>query len=122
MVDERMIEKADETYIAGDDDQAIFRWAGADVDHFIGLDGDVRILDQSYRIPSIVHDLYFDIIRSVSRRREKRFKPAAHEGSITYHNDIEHVDMSQGTWLLLARNVYMLREMVELCHREGCGR
>jgi DNA helicase II / ATP-dependent DNA helicase PcrA len=119
LVVERMMEKADETYIAGDDDQAIFRWAGADVDHFIGLDGDVRILDQSYRIPAVVHDLSYDVIRSVSRRREKQFKPAGHQGSITYHNDIEHVDMSQGTWLLLARNVYMLRELVELCHREG---
>ena len=27
--------------------------------------------------------------------------------------------MSQGAWLLLARNVYMLRELVDLCHREG---
>ena len=27
----------DKTYIAGDDDQAIFKWAGADVDHFISL-------------------------------------------------------------------------------------
>ena len=119
LVVERMMEKADETYIAGDDDQAIFRWAGADVDHFIGLDGDVRVLDQSYRIPAVVHHLSGDTIRSVSRRRAKAFKPAAHEGSITYHNDIEHVDMSQGTWLLLARNVYMLRELVDLCHREG---
>ena len=119
LVVERMMEKADETYIAGDDDQAIFRWAGADVDHFIGLDGDVRILDQSYRIPAVVHNLSFDIIRSVSRRREKAFKPAGHEGTINYHNDIEHVDMSQGTWLLLARNVYMLKELVDLCHREG---
>lgn len=119
LVVERMMEKADETYIAGDDDQAIFRWAGADVDHFIGLDGDVRVLDQSYRIPAVVHHLSGDTIRSVSRRRAKAFKPAAHEGSITYHNDIEHVDMSKGTWLLLARNVYMLRELVELCHREG---
>lgn len=116
---ERMMEKADETYIAGDDDQAIFRWAGADIDHFIALDGNVRVLDQSYRIPAVVHDLSFDIIRSVTKRREKIFKPAGHQGSINYHNDIEHVDMSQGTWLLLARNVYMLRELVDLCHREG---
>ena len=119
LVVERMMGKADETYIAGDDDQAIFRWAGADVDHFIGLDGNVRVLDQSYRIPAVVHHLSSDTIRAVSRRRDKAFRPATHEGSITYHNDIEHVDMSKGTWLLLARNVYMLREMVELCHREG---
>ena len=27
--------------------------------------------------------------------------------------------MGSGTWLLLARNVYMLKELVDLCHREG---
>ena len=56
---------------------------------FISLDGNVRVLDQSYRIPAVVHDLSFDIIRSVARRREKIFKPAGHQGSINYHNDIE---------------------------------
>ena len=31
--------KTEDSFIAGDDDQAIFRWAGADVDSFIALDG-----------------------------------------------------------------------------------
>ena len=46
--------EAEKTYIAGDDDQAIFKWAGADVDHFIALKeevDDIKTLDQSYRIP-----------------------------------------------------------------------
>lgn len=116
---ERMMQHADQVYIAGDDDQAIFRWAGADVDHFIGLDAQVQILDQSYRIPAVVHQLSGGIISRVSKRRDKQFNPAAHQGSIGYHNDIDHIDMSSGTWLLLARNVYMLRELVDLCHREG---
>ena len=33
----QMWKDTDKTYIAGDDDQAIFKWAGADVDHFISL-------------------------------------------------------------------------------------
>ena len=33
--------KSEKTYIAGDDDQAIFRWAGADIDHFITLKDEV---------------------------------------------------------------------------------
>jgi superfamily I DNA/RNA helicase len=53
--------KADKTYIAGDDDQAIFRWAGADVDTFIALKDEVDYVDtlnQSYRIPGgPIHDL-----------------------------------------------------------------
>ena len=31
--------KSGDSYIAGDDDQAIFRWAGADVDSFITQTG-----------------------------------------------------------------------------------
>ena len=31
--------KTKDSFIAGDDDQAIFRWAGADVDSFIALEG-----------------------------------------------------------------------------------
>src|SRR5690606_1102504 len=51
----RLMENSDEVVVAGDDDQAIFRWSGADVDHFIGLRGNVVVLKQSYRIPHAVH-------------------------------------------------------------------
>ena len=27
--------------------------------------------------------------------------------------------MAEGTWLLLARNTYMLKDLIEICHREG---
>ena len=52
MVRSRLWSNADKTYIAGDDDQAIFKWAGADVDHFIALKeevNDIKVLDQSYQ-------------------------------------------------------------------------
>jgi DNA helicase-2/ATP-dependent DNA helicase PcrA len=41
---------SDRIYCAGDDDQAIYRWAGADVEHFIGLNGGYEVLEQSYRV------------------------------------------------------------------------
>jgi superfamily I DNA/RNA helicase len=44
-------QNAEEVYIAGDDDQAIFGWAGADVNKFLTLKGDRMVLPQSYRIP-----------------------------------------------------------------------
>jgi len=47
--------KTDKMYCAGDDDQAIYKWAGADVEHFLGLEGGSETLQQSYRIPSSVH-------------------------------------------------------------------
>jgi superfamily I DNA/RNA helicase len=42
-----LIERAEHTYIAGDDDQAVYTWAGADVDSFLTLEGQVKVLDQS---------------------------------------------------------------------------
>ena len=71
--------KSDKTYLAGDDDQAIFKWAGADVDHFIALRDDVddiKVLDQSYRIPGgPIHELSQKIIARVENRYEKTYKP-----------------------------------------------
>ena len=37
--------KSKEVYLAGDDDQAIFRWAGADLNYFITLKGIYRFSD-----------------------------------------------------------------------------
>ena len=63
---------AEKTYIAGDDDQAIFKWAGADVDHFITLKeevDDIKTLDQSYRIPGgPIHELSQTIINKIQNR------------------------------------------------------
>ena len=67
------------TYIAGDDDQAIFKWAGADVDHFIALKeevDDIKILNQSHRIPGgPIHELSQKIIHKVQNRFKKDYKP-----------------------------------------------
>ena len=49
--------KTKDSFIAGDDDQAIFRWAGADVDSFIAQKGEMMPLTQSHRIPAKVHML-----------------------------------------------------------------
>ena len=52
-----------DNYIAGDDDQAIFKWAGADVDSFITLQGKFINLTQSYRIPAKIHEIAMKIIK-----------------------------------------------------------
>ena len=71
--------KADKTYIAGDDDQAIFKWAGADVDSFIALKEEVdniNTLNQSYRIPGgPIHKLSQSIIEQVNNRYAKDYLP-----------------------------------------------
>lgn len=106
-------------FIAGDDEQAIYKWSGADVERFISLPGKVRTLDISYRIPSSVHVLAESISRRIGRRREKIWHPRNAIGSVNWFNNIEEIDMSKGTWLLLARNGYMLTQYENWCLMEG---
>ena len=89
--------KANKTYIAGDDDQAIFRWAGADVDTFIALKEEVDYVDtlsQSYRIPGgPIHELSQDIIKKVTNRYDKDYMPRQEVGDLTRYYDVTQIDM-----------------------------
>ena len=114
---------ANKTYIAGDDDQAIFKWAGADVDHFIALKEEVdniKTLDQSYRIPGgPIHELSQKIIRKVQNRFDKDYKPRLEAGILKRYSDITQVDMSQGNWLILSTANYFLDDAKDLCEIQG---
>lgn len=107
------------TYIAGDDDQAIFRWAGADVDKFIDLPSQRTILTQSYRIPKKVQEVADSIVQRISVRVEKKWKPREAEGVVEHINSIYDIDMTQGDWLLLARNAFLLEGYEDVCLQAG---
>ena len=111
--------KSGDSYIAGDDDQAIFRWAGADVDSFIAQTGKILNLTQSYRIPRAVHDVAMKIIGRVSNRLAKKWEPRTYAGTVKSYHDFEHVDMTKGEWLVLARTRYMLNDLEETLYQKG---
>ena len=106
-------------YIAGDDDQAIYRWAGADVNQFIKLEGKSTVLNKSYRVPSSIWDLATKLSLRISSRIKKEFKPTEETGEVRWYMDPEDVDISQGTWYLLARNGYMLNQLENICIKNG---
>ena len=114
---------AEKTYIAGDDDQAIFKWAGADVDHFIALKEEVdniKTLDQSYRIPGgPIHELSQKIISKVQNRFDKQYKPREEIGILKRYSDITQVDMKEGEWLVLSSANYFLDDAKDLCELQG---
>jgi len=115
---------AEKTYIAGDDDQAIFKWAGADVDHFIALKeevNDIKTLDQSYRIPGgPIHELSQNIINKVQNRFDKKYKPREEQGILKRYSDITQVDMSEGNWLVVLSSAnYFLEDAKDLCELQG---
>jgi len=112
-------DKTTDSFIAGDDDQAIFRWAGADVDSFITQKGKLLNLTQSRRIPRAIHNFALDIIKRVSHRRYKEWAPRDHQGSLRFHDDIKDVDMSSGKWLVLTRTRSMLDPLEDTIRDKG---
>jgi superfamily I DNA/RNA helicase len=96
-------------YAAGDDDQAIYRWAGADVDHFINLEGGSETLSQSYRVPSRVHEVAENVVKRITKRFPKRYEPRAETGQVSRINMVSSLDMSDGSWLILSQAAYHLQ-------------
>jgi DNA helicase-2/ATP-dependent DNA helicase PcrA len=112
-------DKTQDTYIAGDDDQAIFRWAGADVDSFIAQTGKIVQLTQSYRIPQVVHDVATKIVNRIQHRLPKEWRPKTQRGLLSYYDDFKQINMKQGNWLVLARTRFMLNELEEQLYSQG---
>jgi DNA helicase-2/ATP-dependent DNA helicase PcrA len=105
--------KSTRMYCAGDDDQAIYRWAGADVDHFINLPGGSETLSKSYRVPRQVHGLAEKIVRRITRRFPKEYKPREEPGNVARIDTINSLDMSQGSWLILSQAQYQLNPVYQ---------
>jgi DNA helicase-2/ATP-dependent DNA helicase PcrA len=99
--------------VAGDDDQAIYRWAGAEADHLIDMTGDARVLGQSYRVPPAVATLANALIGRIAHRRPKIWEPKPGEsGEVQHAGDFRHVSVDDGQTLILTRNNYAADEYV----------
>ncbi len=104
-------------YIAGDDDQAIFEWAGADPQGmyiFEKTHNAKRILlNQSYRVPNLIHKKANEIISNVNFRVEKEYKPKDEQGVIEHYSDIHNVEIKHGEDILILYRNHSLRKDVE---------
>jgi len=91
--------------IAGDDDQAIYGWAGADVKRFQQEPAKEIVLPQSYRVPKLVQHIADNILSRIpdERRLEKKWKARDEDGFVQYVTSIEDVPLHEGKWLVLAR-------------------
>lgn len=108
--------RSDEVHIAGDDDQAIYTWAGADPHGMASFcekhGGHSQVLSVSHRLPVAVYEKSQALIRRVLRRVDKKFSSKGHLGLVRLHGSINSVDIDPATdTLLLARTHSVLREV-----------
>ncbi len=110
------------TYIANDvvTCNSIYKWSGADIDTFLNLDGNKEVLNHSYRLPQKIFEAATRITDRIKNRYAKKWTPKSDEGNIKWVSNIEQIDFSgEHTWLLLARNNYLLSQFEELVKGEG---
>lgn len=97
--------------LAGDDDQTIYAWAGADVKEYIRrIDaGEKTILSQSFRLPLNIWTAANELIGKVATRVEKDWHPRKEPGTFTkVPQDFKPTFQRKGTYLVLGLFQYQL--------------
>ena len=113
-------EHSSNVYVAGDDDQAIFGWAGADVKSFINFDAIEIPLQQSHRVPQLVYDKAIQRLDNIVEARiDKKYYPTPEKGNVKTFFSIDSIDLSKGDWYILARTNDLLKPIIIQLQRRG---
>jgi len=120
---QRWFMDCERVYIAGDDDQAIYGFSGADSRWVLALADrfPTRVLTQSYRVPRLPYELAKKIIIQNRARVKKSYLPKPTEGSVDVlerRDIIGEIDENQSTFIL-GRHWRGVREFARLLRDKG---
>lgn len=119
--------------LAGDDDQSIFFFAGADAKSFLDFpceDADKRYLRQSHRVPRAVHAVASRWVKRLRHREKKEYDPRDADGflrhcSANFRRPDEAVDLAEQfagegkSVMFMATCSHMLDPLKALLRRRG---
>jgi DNA helicase-2/ATP-dependent DNA helicase PcrA len=111
-----MISEAERVYIAGDDDQSIYNFIGADPSLFNKFPANrVQILDYSYRVPTVIGQKATKIIRRVKDRQDKEVKWQVNGTLKKYTGKLEKLPVREDKQtLILCRHRAQVLELSKL--------
>lgn len=116
LIADRLAMKADQVVYAGDDDQAIYEWSGADVERFIQLaeseKTDTQVLKYTFRFGTDVFLEGRKIITRCKHRVSKSWRPNDNESTVSREVGLDFIEQTDGEILILARNGYQLEEVI----------
>jgi superfamily I DNA/RNA helicase len=104
------------SYIAGDDDQTIYGFQGADPSIFINLKsntGESFVFDnqiKSRRVPRKVHAKATEILKQIDKRLDKPWEARDEEGSYKENCLLSDFNFRKDEWMILAQTNAQLRE------------
>lgn len=103
--------------VAGDDDQCLYAYAGADPHGMAKFAEDYRArivtLEQSYRVPRVPHRVAQGIAGRMAQRQEKAYAPIDRDGSLSRHGDFSLRDVKEDRDTLILYNDKFVRKSVE---------
>ena len=112
--------KTKDIYLAGDDDQAIFAWAGADVKRFIEEPAKEKTLIYSKRVSkSIQLQSTIPINNIVGARKLKKYYPRNYQGKCEEIYNLDEIDLTKGKWLIITRTVSKLLKIQDMLIEKG---
>ena len=114
----------EEVLIAGDDDQVVYAWQGADPNLLLDADRDEDVvLPNSYRLPSRILQVVNQEIRHIDKRQEKDLKPRKEGGLVEgiqnpsmldLVRNVQHtVERDEGSIMVLFRARYQLFQFLD---------
>jgi len=117
-------------FIAGDDDQVVYAWQGADPKLLLEEKGEDVILDTSHRLPSKVLEVVQQEVRHITERQEKNLRPRKEGGTVEAVESPSVLDLVRNvrdtiqqtddeTVMVLFRARYQLFEFVDEFLGEG---
>ncbi|NCA30717.1 MAG: hypothetical protein EBS93_08380 [Chitinophagia bacterium] len=119
----KMAHNANKIYLAGDDDQAIYRWNGSDYRYFTKyFPGEKKVLSQTRRFGKEIHRFSQIIRREIidSEEKEYLYNPDIKDTVQAYRSfyDINFEDY-KGTWYLLGRISTTVNELRMMAKNKG---
>jgi len=113
-----MFKNAKKIVIAGDDDQSVYEWAGADTKVFLSFSEESTVLNHSYRLPEKIRVLASTISDDIAIRKEKKFESNGEVGEVSRAKSLRDVDLKGGE-LILARTNFKLHELSKELEERG---
>jgi DNA helicase-2/ATP-dependent DNA helicase PcrA len=120
----------EQVLIAGDDDQVVYAWQGADPNLLLDAERDEDvILPNSYRLPSHILNVVNREIRHIDNRQEKDLKPRKEGGAVEGVQSPSMLDLvrnvrftvqeDEGSLMLLFRARYQMFQFIDEFIGEG---
>jgi DNA helicase-2/ATP-dependent DNA helicase PcrA len=119
----------EQVLIAGDDDQVVYAWQGADPRLLLDEHGNDVILDTSHRLPSEILSVVQQEVRHIDERQEKNLSPRKQGGSVEQidspsmlelvRNVRYTVEEHDGTLMILFRARYQMFRFIDEFIDEG---